>query len=128
MDQAILVVNRIGAGEELLKELRESGFPVDVAFWTEDPEFSTWRLVIASPEVDRKGLLKAYLEVLDQVKGLPSWHDVDTFEIKLVGVRDRVAKAVASYADRYLGQGLHRTPAIYHDDVILGQTYIYPKT
>jgi hypothetical protein len=64
MDKPTLVapdLDRIARGDELLKELRDAGFPIHRALWWYSPEeYSDWRLVIASALVDERGPLAAY--------------------------------------------------------------------
>ena len=59
MAKTSLVENDIIDGRYLLDALKQSGFPVTMAFWWRRPDSGDWRLIIASPEVF-KGPIEAY--------------------------------------------------------------------
>jgi hypothetical protein len=56
----ILVDEKINAGLAIQEELRKDRFKINSAFWCRIPESGYWRLVIASPLVDRIGPLEGY--------------------------------------------------------------------
>jgi hypothetical protein len=59
MAAAVLVERQIEDGERIVKALEEDEIPIAAAFWLSRPESGDWRLVIATPLVDEKGLLFA---------------------------------------------------------------------
>ncbi len=53
-------------GREMSLRLRERGFELVCSLWLYHPESNRWRLVLASPIVDREGPRKAY-EIIEQI-------------------------------------------------------------
>jgi len=61
MDYALLVKPDIESGREILNALDEKDVKVDVALWSLFlREYGNWRLVLASRQLDRLDLRKAY--------------------------------------------------------------------
>ncbi|NQS96991.1 MAG: hypothetical protein HQ591_00905 [candidate division Zixibacteria bacterium] len=60
MVKTLLVEQDISDGESLIKAIEETGFQIKAALWYYFPESETWRLIIASPEYDRKGSKEVY--------------------------------------------------------------------
>jgi hypothetical protein len=58
-----LTEQMIEAGDSVTRVLDKSGWPVVASFWSFDPEFNRWRLLLASPEVDSRGPLDGYRRV-----------------------------------------------------------------
>jgi len=50
MAETILVKSDIDAGQELLRILDDSGFPVSAAAWIYFPDAEEWRLVMRTPK------------------------------------------------------------------------------
>ena len=90
----------IKAGEELTRELENAGISVKASFWFFLPELSRWRLMIASPEVDKLGHRSVYgkvgriLERLSLEKPSLTLNDVTLLETKdqLVALLRKVVK------------------------------------
>lgn len=62
----------VDVGAELTKKLDEIGLPITAALWLFVPELNEWRLLFASPEVDRKGSRAVYDKIrqaIDQLEG-----------------------------------------------------------
>jgi hypothetical protein len=55
MANPILVGPEIDAGAALLKALDAAGLKVKVAMWAVLAEYEDWRIVLASPQLDRAG-------------------------------------------------------------------------
>ena len=55
MANPILVGPEIDAGAALLKALDAAGLKVKVAMWAVLSEYEDWRIVLASPQLDRAG-------------------------------------------------------------------------
>ncbi|MDZ7361791.1 MAG: hypothetical protein ONB46_13855 [candidate division KSB1 bacterium] len=68
--KAALEKEKIEAGKELLQRLAKTDFKVAAALWLWRLERPRWKLVIASPMVNKKGLLEAY-NFIDTVYGKP---------------------------------------------------------
>ena len=63
MVRTTLVKEWIEAGEKLTQALDDAKFEVVASLWFYDPDTDEWRLIIASPLVDREGPLHAYREI-----------------------------------------------------------------
>ncbi len=76
MDQEIVVKDpltkeMIDAGVSLVIALDAQGWPVTAAFWFFLPQSGRWRLVIASPEVGKKGPKEAYGHIRRAIAQMP---------------------------------------------------------
>lgn len=63
MLKRVLVNDLLVEGQRLLEALARNRFPVVAALWNYFPESMEWRLVIASPVVDRDGPLRTYTRI-----------------------------------------------------------------
>lgn len=77
MDQEVVVkdpltTEMIDAGASLVLTLDAQGWPATAAFWFFLPQSNRWRLVIASPEVSRKGPKEAYGHIRRAIAQMPS--------------------------------------------------------
>jgi hypothetical protein len=72
MDKEELVSKQIGAGSLLIDTLDRSEFRVSAAMWFYMSENSEWRLMIASPYVDKNGPKKAYEFIQNILDELPN--------------------------------------------------------
>ena len=70
MDKTVLVDEMIGAGRKLIEALDESPFKVTAAMWFYLSENDEWRLIIASPYIDKEGPRKSYEFIQDQLDKL----------------------------------------------------------
>ncbi len=70
MFKRVLVKQLISEGEELLRTLEQSGFPMTSAYWLHLPEDPPrWRLIIATPLVNSEGPLAAYRRIQEALPG-----------------------------------------------------------
>lgn len=130
MDQAVLVTDMVGAGEDLIEHLRAARFPLRDAFWAFDVENDGWYLYLVNPAVDQEGFRPSIGVVHDVVRGLESWRDRSVFDIRVAGTRDPIAKAVGAYVDRYpprVNGPLMRVTGLRAGDGILKEAFIYPR-
>ena len=72
MFTTILVSENISYGKTLLEKLPSFGFPVVEAFWYHFPDSGSWRLVIASPMLQKLGPLAAYTALRDILRKIKS--------------------------------------------------------
>jgi hypothetical protein len=79
--------------KELLAELEREGLPIVAAFWSIATAEHGWRLVIASPRVDREGALPVYRQVQEALDHL---HETSLWvgDIFVVGKNDAVVQMV----------------------------------
>lgn len=95
MDKPILVDADMKAGEALLSKLDEIEFNVKAALWFYVQDSEEWRLIIASPTVDKDGPKKAYEKVQSQLQKL-NGHGLSLRNISLVSPGDKLIKALKS--------------------------------
>ncbi len=69
MDQATLVNLDINAGLKVIDTLDAEKLKVSVALWMLSPDYSDWRLVLASSTLDQSHPLKAYEQVANALHG-----------------------------------------------------------
>jgi hypothetical protein len=69
MDQATLVNLDVNAGLKVLDTLDAAKLKAVVALWMLSPDYSDWRLVLASPALDQAHPLKAYEQVAEALHG-----------------------------------------------------------
>lgn len=105
MDQVQMVSPpAVEGGAILVKHLRGSGFPVEVAFWAVPEADGAWFLYLATPEVAEKGLSKASQEVHRAIRALPeSW--VEPLEVRCVPPGDPMAVAAAAAIEPKVATG-----------------------
>ena len=87
----------IPAAKRLIEELDKTEFEVVMASWLYNREDDEWKLVIASPFIDKNGALAGYKfvrETLDQIPQDPeeSLRPLTTLDIVLRGSKDRFTK------------------------------------
>ncbi len=80
----LLVGNSIQQGEKLLRALDKDRFPVTTALWHLSD--GTWKLVIASPVVDRDGPREAYRQVNEVLRSQNS--ELNLSEIAVVSPQE----------------------------------------
>lgn len=74
MGQVVLVTDFIAAGRRLIDALDRDGFDVNTALWFYTAEDQRWELVIASKDVQKKGLIDSYTRVGRVFRAIP---DID---------------------------------------------------
>jgi len=96
MDKPTLVDADMKAGEALLSKLDEIEFNVKAAFWFYVQDSEEWRLIIASPIVDKDGQKKAYETVQSQLQELNGCYELSLRNISLVSPGENLIKALKS--------------------------------
>jgi hypothetical protein len=82
-------------GRDMSLLLRERGFELVCSLWLYHPESNRWRLVLASPFVDREGPRKAY-KIIEQILQ-ENWEmGVWLRDISAVSASDPLVKALRS--------------------------------
>jgi hypothetical protein len=99
-----LVNMQIGAGGLLIETLDQSEFEVTAAMWFYMPENGEWRLIIASPYVDKNGPKRSYefiQNILDQLPNnskaalyLPLSDYLSLNNISVVGINNELIKLI----------------------------------
>ena len=63
MDKVILVESYIEEGRRLIENLDRGGFPVYSALWFLDTSSGTWKLLIATPQLEQLGPHGSYSQI-----------------------------------------------------------------
>lgn len=124
MDQELLVIEQIDAGEDFVLDFSDC-YPVSVACWVIPAESDNLFLYIGSDDIDDANIDVAYREVLRRLRGRRNqW--LDPFQVKLVNSSDPIARDAIQIRDRYPG----KAPTRYHGSSMGGMSidgaYIYP--
>ncbi len=135
MDQELLVNEMIDSGRRLIERLGATDFRPQAAFWAKAADAPQWYLYLASPFVDTAGPRAAYSHVHDVLRSMPEV-GVDPMELKVIGMRDRMAEEsiALTRARRNNGpSGLSERPVTRSAGSTLGGmeiegAYIYPST
>jgi hypothetical protein len=129
MDKPTLVDADMKAGEALLKKLDKIKFDVKAAFWFYMPDSEEWRLIFASPAVDKKGPKEAYEKVQSQLpelqQELEQDYELSLQNISLVSPNDDLVKLLKT--------AIKTGPSISHirfarnviNNVFIEDAYIY---
>lgn len=96
MAQVTILDRQIEAGEKLLGLMCQDGVDVATAFWAKESDTGKWFLYIATPLVgEGRSKREAYGRVLPLVNHIrKNGSPVDSFEFKLIGSKDPIAKDV----------------------------------
>jgi hypothetical protein len=97
VDTTTLVEHDIEAGRELIDALDRASFPVKAALWLYFGGAEDWRLVIASPVVERDGLKAAYTTVQSVRNNTPEAASIGLDSILLVRPDNQIVKVLSSF-------------------------------
>lgn len=125
MVKAALVGPDIEAGREFLKALDEARVSVTSALWLQSDDSDDWALLLAIPEVDRRGTRIVYArlqKILERHAGL----GLTLAEIRAVSPKDelisRLRRAIRTPVGAYAGV---RFTANVIDGVFIRDAFIY---
>jgi hypothetical protein len=125
MDQGPLVSEQIDAGARFLGAFHQS-YPVQSAFWLKDSEEGAWYLYVASDQITDDNFDVAYGEVV-RIAGELQDPWFDTFQLKVIGADDPLAKAAADLRRRYPSQSPVRIHNRTFGDTFAEEVYLYPS-
>lgn len=94
MDRTALVNIDLEGGEKLLEALEKAGLIIYAAFWLYYSEPDEWRLVFATPMVDRKGPLKVYTLIQSVLAEIDPTLDIPLRYITVMSPKDKLVKAL----------------------------------
>jgi hypothetical protein len=77
MYKTVLVKEMIEDGSRLLHRLDEQEIEVSAAAWFDDPDQSSWKLVIVTPVAGSPGPLEAYMRLQGAMAGLSLHFSLD---------------------------------------------------
>lgn len=104
MVKTTLVEHDIEDGGRLIQALDKNGFVVQSAFWYLLPDETEWRLLIASPVVERDGPKKAYQRIQSALGRMDPSAALELQNISVVSTKDPLV--------RLLGRALRTGPGI----------------
>ena len=123
MDQGPLVKEQIDAGARFLGEFQKY-LPIQAAFWLKEAEEGNWNLYVVSDQITDDNFDVAYGEVA-RIAGHLQDPWFDPFQVKLVGVDARLAKAVLELQQRYPGRVPIRIQGKTFGGLSVDELYLY---
>ncbi len=129
MVKPTLVDADMKAGEALLSKLDEIKFDVRAAFWFYMPDSEEWRLIFASPAVDKKGPKEAYEKVQSQLpelkEELEQDYELSLQNISVVSPNDDLVKLLKAAIKTGPGVSPIRFTGNVINNVFIEDAYIY---
>lgn len=125
MDKTALVERDIEGGERLIVGLDDAGFQVYAAVWFYLSDSDEWRLLLASPFVEKEGPKKAYSFIQSVLKRLSPPSEISLKDISVL--------SPSHHLIRLLRMAIHTGPGISGirftrnviDNTLIEDTYIY---
>ncbi|MGH9432835.1 MAG: hypothetical protein ACRD3T_14945 [Terriglobia bacterium] len=116
-------------GRRLWKQLWvQHKFPVTGAFWLLDPDdgerIARWRLILASPRVDKVGLRDAYRELAKFTRNLKADFD-QTLKVELISPRHPIYQGLRSVFGRTASVEGARLGGTMVGGTYIGGAYLY---
>ena len=125
MDKAALVEELIKDGEKLIKALDEAVFEVTAGMWFYSSDIDEWRLIIASPLVDKLGHKKAYNSIQKEMDKIPQPFRIELRNISVVSHQDPLIKLMSLALSTGPGiAGIRFTQNVINN-VLIEDAYIY---
>ncbi len=125
MDKGPLVDEEIAAAACFLGEFTKS-YPVQFAFWLKEGEHHNWKLYIVSEQITDENFDEAYGEVV-RITGEIRDPWFNGMQVSVLGVDERLAKAVAELRRRYPADKLARFFGETVDGIEAEEIYVYPS-
>ena len=122
MFTTILVGENISYGKTLLEKLPSFGFPVVEAFWYQFPDSGSWRLVIASPRLQKLGPLAAYTALRDILRKIKSRLSIS--EISFLSPNSPRYQDMRNAAFGPGGMGVGAASGVSRD-IVFSDAYLY---
>jgi hypothetical protein len=88
MDKTLLVDVNVEQAAKLIRLLDKTELEVHSALWLYSPEEDKWRLVIATPMIERRGPQRAYMVIQKILANNPEFSDLSFMDISLVSERN----------------------------------------
>ncbi|KPK77958.1 MAG: hypothetical protein AMJ79_01570 [Phycisphaerae bacterium SM23_30] len=95
MDKKTLVKSDIDQGKTLLRVLDKAGINIPAAFWFYQSDSENWRLMIASPIVDKDGPIASYKKILSAMKKTEKITDIAFDDITLMSPSNDTVKLLS---------------------------------
>jgi hypothetical protein len=126
MDKGPLVTEEIDAAAKFLAEFTKS-YPVQFAFWLKEGEHHNWKLYIVSEQITDENFDEAYGEV-GRIVGKTRDPWFNGMQVTVLGVDERLAKAVAELRHRYPADKPARFFGETVDGIEAEEIYVYPSS
>ena len=126
MDQAILVIYRIGDGRRLIEHLVRNGLDIMAAFWLYTNDNERWTLNLICKSVDVEGPRSGYGLVGQAFRDLPDIQLDPVFDVTLIGPRRPLARGVLKRLKQYPYEITKRAEQTMLGDVYVESAYFYP--
>lgn len=124
MDKKILVEKDIDEGKKLLQALDDDKFIVSSALWFYFPD-DGWRLLIASPSMEKDGPKYAYNCIKTTIIKLLPPIDISLQNISVISPNDRLIKLLKAVINTGPGiQGIRFTSNVVNN-VFIEDAFIY---
>jgi len=94
MDKTVLVEKEIEEGKRLIEELDKKNFNVQAALWFYMADANEWRLLIASPYVEKEGPKKSYNFIQAVLSKLLPPPDISSRNISVVSPSHNLIKLI----------------------------------
>ncbi len=92
----VLTKEMVEGGRELVQHLDRAKIKVTSALWFFISESNTWKLLIASPEVNRTGPRKLYEKIVDVLSEIPAQRRLTLSHIQVVQNNDPIVSSLRS--------------------------------
>lgn len=122
MDQDVLVMDRVAAGEAVVRSLDAAGYPVAAAFWNYFGDLQAWRLVIVPRELKGDGVKDELLKIIRILN--KAGVNFDVSDIKVVASQNALIKALGMFI-RADGLNGIRASRNWINGVYIEDAYIY---
>lgn len=117
----------IADGRRLIAALMQmnSHFHVQAAFWLYRPEAMEWRLVVATPLVDKRGPFNAYSEIQGILRTIAPPLSISMQDISVVSPDDKLVSVLRKAANIPPGAPGVRVGRSRVDDTYVDDAYVY---
>jgi hypothetical protein len=129
MDPIAVVDDKIDDGKQLVERLMQEGLGITAAFWAKTSEDAQWYLYLILPGVEEEGVRKSYRRINAVRRDMPQPSRLGLSDVKVIGTKHPLARAVASLQRRYPGDRPIRSGEAPLDwGVSLEGAYVYPAS
>jgi hypothetical protein len=126
VDQAILVIYRLGDGQKLIEQLVRDGLEIMAAFWLYTNDNERWTLNLICKAVDKEGPRNSYGAIVRAFEELPDLQLDSVFDVTLLGPSQPLARGVLTHLKRHPYKYTRRVEQTLLGDVYVESAYIYP--
>jgi hypothetical protein len=123
----VLEKEKIEAGQELLRRLAKTDFKVAAALWLWRIERPRWKLILASPAINKNGIRAAYDKIDEALAGMSQRiPELDLVDIHPLATNKPLIKALRARAKKYhTDMAGERLKEDWIGDVSIDDAYVY---